>query len=212
MKIKICGNRDVENLKMVLQYSPDMVGFIFYPSSPRNVLAEAKVFEVDTGDIQRVGVFVNCNNEQILSLVKQCSLHAVQLHGNYPKRTASTLKAAIPSLGVIQVIHVACKKDIEEAADIADEVDLILFDTPGPHHGGHGQCFDWNLLDAYLGQKPFMIAGGIGVDNIEFLPKHPKFYGLDINSSIEDSPGLKNEIKLAELFKLISTFNGIAPS
>jgi phosphoribosylanthranilate isomerase len=203
MKIKICGNTDQANLKMVLKYAPDMVGFIFYPPSPRYVPPDAEVFKLDTGTVLRVGVFVDNSVSQILTVVKKCSLGGVQLHGIYPPDTAMTLKLACPFLKVIQVVHASERADVEGVARIADDVDWILFDTPGPLHGGHGRKFEWSLLGSYGGIKPFMIAGGVGLDNVGLLPHHHNLYGVDINSTVEDHPGMKNEMKVSRVIEAI---------
>jgi phosphoribosylanthranilate isomerase len=203
MKIKICGNTDSGNLRMVLRYAPDMVGFIFYTPSPRNVAPNAEVFSVDTGDVLRIGVFVDNAVPQILSVVKSCRLDGVQLHGIYPPSTAVMLKSALPFLKVIQVVHAGKQADIEGSARVADGVDWVLFDTPGPLYGGHGRVFDWSLLDSYKNTKPFMIAGGVALDNVVLLPRYDHLYGVDINSAVEDRPGIKNELKISKIIEAI---------
>lgn len=199
MKIKICGNTDSANLRMVLRYDPDMVGFIFYPPSPRYVAPDSDIFKVDTGKALRVGVFVDSSVSQIVSLVEKCGLGAIQLHGRYPSETAAALKAACSFLRVIQVVHAGGPADVERVRGVAEDVDWVLFDTPGPLHGGHGRTFEWSLLHTYPGDRPFMIAGGVGVDNIQLLPRHHLLLGVDVNSAVEDQPGIKNEIKLSRI-------------
>lgn len=203
MKVKICGNTDPENLMMVLRYGPDMVGFIFYRSSPRYVSPDSEVFNVDTGEVLRVGVFVDDSVSQILSVVERCGLDGVQLHGTYPPETAGALKSGSPCLKVIQVVHAGEQADVERVVGVSGDVDWILFDTPGPHYGGHGRKFDWSLLESYPGDKPFMIAGGVGIDNVELLPRHHHLYGVDVNSTVEDQPGIKNEMKVSKIIEAI---------
>ena len=81
-------------------------------------------------------------------------------------------------------------------------VDYFLFDTRGLHPGGNGVQFDWHLMEKYEGETPFLLAGGIGLDNAAELKnfKHEYFAGIDINSRFEISPGLKN-IEIIKSFK-----------
>lgn len=203
MKIKICGNTDSDNLRMVVRYAPDMVGFIFYPPSPRYVAPDSEVFNVDTGKALRIGVFVDDNVSQILAVAEACRLGGVQLHGVYPSETAAVIKQANPYLKVIQVVHAGEMADIEGVAGIPVDVDCILFDTPGPLYGGHGRKFKWSLLESYSANKPFMVAGGVGIENIELLPRHRLLFGVDVNSAVEDHPGMKNEMKVSKIIEAI---------
>jgi phosphoribosylanthranilate isomerase len=201
--IKVCGNKYVDNLKLVLRHQPDMVGFIFYKKSARYVQRGSDIFNVDTGAIKRVGVFVEDDVEDIVTTVKACGLHSVQLHGDYDNEVPKRLKKAINDLEVIKVVPV---KDSSAVADVHDYafVDYVLFDTAGPLFGGHGVSFDWSWLANYKGSCPFLLAGGIGADNIDNVPFCVDLLaGVDVNSRVEEAPGIKSDEKLLQLFRKV---------
>ena len=84
------------------------------------------------------------------------------------------------------------------ARDYEGAVDLFLFDTYGPTQGGSGRQFDWSVLDAYDGNTPFLLSGGIGPDDAARIRafRHPQFAGVDLNSRFETEPGLKDVERL----------------
>jgi phosphoribosylanthranilate isomerase len=95
---------------------------------------------------------------------------------------------------VIKAISVSSRDDIAAYKDYADCVDYFLFDTKCPSVGGSGQQFDWSVLDAYDGEVPFLLSGGIGPDDAERVSNfhHPKCIGIDLNSKFETEPAMKD--------------------
>lgn len=87
---------------------------------------------------------------------------------------------------------------MEAIAPYEGLVDYFLFDTKGPSVGGNGEKFDWSILDAYNGDTPFLLSGGIGPDDAERIKSfnHPKCIGIDLNSRFEIEPGIKDTVKL----------------
>lgn len=203
MKIKVCGNRSLEQLKELNDLGIDYAGFIFYDHSPRYVLKELKgndVKEIELS-IEKVGVFVNATEEEIMQQVEDFGLDLVQLHGD---ETASFCNRISDHIKVIKAFRIADHdinvdwliKEYEEVCD------YYLFDKGSVGlYGGTGQKFDWNLLEKSTIGKPFFLSGGIRLDDAEALKKfkHPFFYGLDINSRFEITPGIK-DIELIKQF------------
>jgi phosphoribosylanthranilate isomerase len=194
MKLKVCGMRELENIQEVSNLKPDFMGFIFYPQSPRFV---GKDFTVPiTLDAQRVGVFVNETTEEILAKVFLHGLQYVQLHGSETVEQCQELKSH--NVLIIKVFSVADKIDFALLKSYQPAVDFFLFDTKGKFFGGNASKFDWKLLDDYDLDTPFFLSGGIGpedAEKIRFL-NHPKLYGIDVNSGVEQSPGLKDISKV----------------
>lgn len=169
----------------------DMLGFIFYPKSPRYVVGKIDAAEIAklSKHIARVGVFVNAEIEDIHEIAESFYLTVIQLHGNEAPELCRQLKAE--GYTILKAFNIAKENDYEAYAPYCD---YFLFDTPSAQHGGTGQKFDWTLLENYKGTTPFLLSGGIGPDDAEALKhfNHPQFTGIDINSKFEVEPGIKD--------------------
>ena len=199
--MKVCGMRDAKNIEEVARLGPDMIGFIFYKSSPRyiNNIDTSFLTHLPTS-IKKVGVFVNENPEQIRRIVDAYDLDVVQLHGSEDTDTCRNIrKHAL----VMKAIHVGSEKDLLVTKLYEEDVDYFLFDTRGAHFGGHGIVFDWNILDGYTGKVPFFLSGGLGLQELTKIPSWPKLKGVDINSKFEIEPGLKNIEKVKSAIELV---------
>lgn len=195
--------RDAENIRKVVGLEPDFIGHIFYAKSPRYIDdADFTGLKTASSNVKRVGVFVDENLENILKHIADFDLYAVQLHGNETPELCAQLKEktlVIKAFGVDEVFDFSRLKDYKKA------VDYFLFDTKTSAYGGSGKTFDWNILQNYTGKIPFFLSGGIVPQNLQEAIKlnHPAFFGVDLNSKFESSPGVKNVEKLAEAFKTI---------
>ncbi|SHM15024.1 phosphoribosylanthranilate isomerase [Mucilaginibacter sp. OK098] len=203
MKIKVCGLRDPENIKAVAALNPDYMGFIFYNGSPRFVdELPVEALETIPATINKTAVFVNESAETINKLIDKYNFDFIQLHGDEsPDFCNSFRDKAI----VIKAFGINNDFDFKLLDKYKKKVDLFLFDTKTENHGGSGITFDWNILDKYELEIPFFLSGGISPDNIEEVKyiNHPKFYGVDLNSKFELSPGLKSIEKLEKAFNTI---------
>jgi len=201
IKLKICGMREPSNIVEVAGLQPEYMGFIFYKKSPRCVPADFKIPSEFLGAVKRVGVFVNEELEQIISLVSQHQLDFVQLHGNESVAFCEKLKEQ--SIRVIKVFSVDDKFDFKVTKAYSDVADYFLFDTKGKYHGGNGQAFDWGLLQRYDQEIPFFLSGGLSVDNIANVNtlKNLNLHAIDVNSGLETTPGVKDVAKVEELIR-----------
>jgi phosphoribosylanthranilate isomerase len=200
LKIKICGMRDVENIKQILELEPDYLGFIFYENSTRHISkAQMKeVIKLSFGETERVGVFVNESVENVLSYADQGFFDIVQLHGNETPEIVKALKEE--GLEIIKVFSVDDNFNAKVLNRYAD-ADYFLFDTKGKLPGGNGVKFNWDVLENSKIKKPFFLSGGLGVDDMEMINsfKSKNLYALDFNSKLEDEPGLKNLTKVKQI-------------
>jgi phosphoribosylanthranilate isomerase len=202
LKIKVCGMKYIDNINHVSSLSPDFMGFIFYEKSPRSVRGLFKDdLRINRSDIVKIGVFVDENLEEILEKVKKYELHGVQLHGTESEELCYTLRSA--GLVVLKAFPISEASDFARTDVYESTCDYFLFDTKTPQHGGSGQKFDWNILNAYKGKTKFFLSGGISVDDAETIKKitHPKLAGVDLNSKFEISPGLKDLKPLTSFIK-----------
>lgn len=198
MKLKVCGMRELDNIKGLAALAPDWMGLIFYEPSPRFPKA-LEPEQIEAIDIQKVGVFVKENKETMLEHVKQWKLDYVQLHGDESVKEVKELKAA--GLKIIKVFRVSDRLP-EDMEDFAPYVDYFLFDTKADNaYGGTGHKFDWQLLRNYDGEVPYLLSGGISDQDIEEIKalNLKKCVGLDVNSKVEYSPGVKDLEKVKRI-------------
>ena len=215
MVIKVCGMRDAQNIREVSQLGVDMIGMIFYPKSPRYVEMQSShagiIPDYVKEDINiksakspaRVGVFVDDMVQNIVTRVVNYHLDYVQLHGNEPREMCENLRLTLepdirPGIKIIKAISVSDASDIQKYKEYVGAVDLFLFDTKCKTVGGSGQQFDWQVLEQYDGEIPFLLSGGIGPEDASRLHAfhHPKCIGIDLNSRFEIEPGVKDVEKL----------------
>nr|WP_301838711.1 phosphoribosylanthranilate isomerase [uncultured Prevotella sp.] len=212
MIIKVCGMRDADNIRDISALGVDMIGLIFYPPSPRYVQQFSSGagiipdYAPDMGKTPlRVGVFVDDMPQNIVTRVYNYKLDYIQLHGNEPRETLENLRATIdpdikPKIKIIKAISVSSTEDIKKYKEYVGAADLFLFDTKCKTVGGSGEQFDWQVLQAYDGDVPFLLSGGIGPDDAERIKNfhHPKCIGIDLNSKFEIEPALKDVEKLKQ--------------
>ena len=215
MVIKVCGMRDAQNIREVSQLGVDMIGMIFYPKSPRYVEMQSShagiIPDYVKEDINiksakspaRVGVFVDDMVQNIVTRVVNYHLDYVQLHGNEPREMCENLRLTLdpdirPGIKIIKAISVSDASDIQKYKEYVGAVDYFLFDTKCKTVGGSGQQFDWQVLDEYDGDVPFLLSGGIGPEDVSRVRSfhHPKCVGIDLNSRFEIEPGVKDVEKL----------------
>lgn len=189
--------REPKNIEQVAQLGVDMMGFIFYPKSPRYVSYVLARSDADR-KVCRVGVFVNDSIPEILDKIHSFSLNAVQMHGSESRELCEQLREANGDIKIIKVISVSNVGDIQKYKEYVGAVDYFLFDTKCKTVGGSGQQFDWQVLDEYDGDVPFLLSGGIGPEDAFRIRTfhHPQCVGLDLNSRFEIEPGIKDVEKL----------------
>lgn len=204
-QIKICGLKREEDIEIVNKFCPDYIGFVFAPSKRQITLDQGKhLKQLLKPTIKAVGVFVNERVESILEYETHKVIDIIQLHGDEDATYIRALKAQT-KLPLIKAIRVKSKEELR--ANITQiealPVDYLLFDTYAKEaYGGSGISFDWDMLKGI--QRPYFLAGGIGITNLEeALKKAP--YGIDVSSSVERE-GLKDQQKIEALMRAVRKF------
>lgn len=196
-KIKICGITNLEDARFASGALVDYLGFIFYEKSPRYIEpAEAGAIINWLEGPEKVGVFVNQPLDDVNQIAKQTGLDYVQLHGDETPEYCSLVDKP-----VIKVIHIEeesvdylLKHQIEQYSEVAD---LLLFDTKiDGLWGGTGKSFDWSVITELDTEIPFFLSGGLNSKNIKKAIKTVQPYGIDVSSSLEQKPGLKDFEKI----------------
>ncbi|NLX81244.1 MAG: phosphoribosylanthranilate isomerase [Proteiniphilum sp.] len=200
MILKVCGMRDSENIVAVDKLGVDWMGFIFYPKSSRYVDTVPNKMPINA---KRVGVFVNEEITVVKQISSKFSLDIIQLHGNESPSFCSEL-----SIGGFTVMKAFSVDDVFPSSLVKSyqhTCKYFLFDTKTESFGGSGKKFDWGILSDYDGETPFLLSGGLSIEDANELLNinHPKLIGLDVNSKFEVSPALKDISKIEHFIKQI---------
>ena len=148
--------------------------------------------------------------QNIVTRVYNYNLDYVQLHGNEQPVMLDNLRRTLdpdihPGIKIIKAISIKSKDDIRRWRDYRGPADMLLFDTQCSGYGGSGERFDWNVLEDYDGDIPFLLSGGIGPDDAERVLTfhHPMCVGIDLNSRFETEPGIKDVARLKAFIDIL---------
>lgn len=186
-KIKICGLSRPCDIEYVNEAKPDFCGFIInVPKSKRNVSPDTvrQLVKNLSTDVKPVGVFVNAPMDEIAALTEDGTLAYVQLHGKEDEAYIAALreKSHVP---IIQAFKVSCPEDVAHAQQ--SSADYILLDNGS---GGTGKTFDWSHLRDIT--RPYILAGGLGPDNLGLAVSQLAPWGVDLSSGVE-TDGFKDK-------------------
>ncbi len=197
MKLKVCGINQLEQLKQLDTIGVDYAGMIFYTHSSRNVYNKLFAWDVKplSLSLKKVGVFVNTDEEYIMSQVEAYGLDLVQLHGDETPAFCKIISEHVPVTKAFRITQTNEQNIDWMVRPYEEYCDYYLFDTNRKNaYGGTGEKFDWNLLKDNKINKPFFLSGGIGLNDIGRLKsfQHPFFYCVDVNSRVEIADGIKD--------------------
>mgnify|MGYP006179352381 CR=1 FL=1 len=208
LKLKICGMNNLENIQEISTLQPDFMGFIFWEPSKRYCNLDS--LPIIPKSIKKVGVFVNAYFYDIIEKVSQYKLDFVQLHGNESPTLCKDLKDE--NITVIKAFSIDNDFDFSILKHFENRVDYYLFDTKGKLPGGNGTTFDWKVLEKYNSKTPFILSGGIGLNQIDQLRVffNTEFskncYAIDVNSQFENEAGIKGRNELKQFQQQLNTF------
>jgi phosphoribosylanthranilate isomerase len=207
MKVKVCGMNFPENVADVSKLPIDFMGFIFYSKSPRylNMERASAVCGAVNGHTKKVGVFVNEPVDNLQKIADQLNLDFVQLHGR--ESLEYVMEVSRRGIPVIKVFSIDDAFDWEVIPAYTPYCSLFLFDTATQGYGGSGRKFAWSNLKEYKGTIPFLLSGGIGIQDVDAIKSlsHPMLYGIDLNSKMEISPGLKDHKLITNMLKELAS-------
>lgn len=182
-KVKICGLKEQEHVKVAVDAGADAIGFVFAPSRRRVTIEEARKLAQDIPqNVLKIGVFVNASREELERAFKEVPLDFVQLHGEETPKFIESL-----GLPTIKAFSVRSVEDVREAAKY--NVDYYLFDAPGTvYKGGSGMTFDWTLLqDSGISADKLILAGGLDGENVAEAISRVKPFMVDVSSGVEQN-------------------------
>lgn len=188
--VKICGITSEEDAAMATSAGANAIGFNFYPASPRYITpARAReIAEAISGPCLKVGVFVNPNEEELSTVVKEAELDVVQLHGeNCPKQVPTSCR-----------VWRSLTAERFQAADGLN-AEAYLLDAFSSQFGGSGKTFDWSLATDFPYRK--IIAGGLDATNVAEAIRKTLPWGVDACSRLESSAGKKDRRRVCDFIR-----------
>ena len=208
--VKICGLTSEEQALQIAKLGAHAIGIISVEESPRYISAEIKkkifkTLEKFHPKIERVSVVQNCPIDLIIkNFLGNPSETIIQLHGDEDIDYCKKIREKIPNIGLWKAFRIKTEKDIDKIKPFEDFVDAILLDSWNEKtYGGSGKKIKSTYLKNLQFSKPWWLAGGISIEWINEILTDIKPDGLDISSSIELYPGLKDIKKTEELFNFL---------
>ena len=212
IEAKICGLSTTETLAAAVAGGAGLVGFNFYPPSPRAVTpshAAALAGAVPEG-VKKVGLLVDPEDAVLESILAAVPLDLLQLHGEESPARVAEIRARF-GLPVMKTLKVAEETDLGAVAPYLEVADRLLFDARAPKDmagalpGGNAVVFDWTLLSGRRWALPWMLAGGLNAANLAEAVRTSGAAAVDVASGVEDAPGVKSVQKIRDFLEVVKT-------
>jgi phosphoribosylanthranilate isomerase len=195
--VKICGLSTRETLDVALESAADMVGFVFFPPSPRHLTLDTgrELGQAVKGRAAKVALTVDADDAALAGIVEALQPDLLQLHGRETPARLRDIKQKF-GLPVMKALPVATSVDLAVLPEYRDVADRILFDARAPKDatrpGGLGAVFDWHVLENLDLALPFMVSGGLHAGNVAEAVRVTRAGGVDVSSGVENAPGIKD--------------------
>ena len=195
--VKICGLSTRETLDVALQAGADMVGFVFFPPSPRHISLQAarELGQQARGRATKVALTVDADDATLANIVEALRPDILQVHGKETVARLRDIKQAF-GLPVMKAMAVETVADLAPLPGYAAVADRILFDARPPRDatrpGGLGAVFDWHVLEHLDLKLPFMVSGGLHAGNVAEAVRVTRAGGVDVSSGVERASGIKD--------------------
>lgn len=205
MNIKICGITNFDDAARAVDCGADLLGFIFYPASPRYVSPEAvgAIISNLPVNVETVGVFVDETTANMLSVARLAGVHTLQLHGREPPEQMRELTG----LNLLKAVTLTSSEDLQNLEIYTPYT--LLVDTPSPVHGGSGRTGDWELARAAGESHRIFLAGGLNADNVAAAVATVQPCGVDVSSGVESSKGIKDHGKIKAFIDAVRSAAGV---
>jgi phosphoribosylanthranilate isomerase len=206
MRLKICGLMQKEQCQAIAALGVHALGFIGVPESKRYLTPEqVRMLTADLPPfVARIGVFADLPLADLLALVPRLHLSGVQLHGNESPAYCQHVREQLPGYEIIKALRLRSVEQLHAIKDYAPHITAVLLDAYQPDQlGGTGQRLDWQLLANFQPPVPWILAGGLTVDNIQEAVTRLQPSGLDLSSSVERAPGDKDLEQVKQLWQVV---------
>jgi len=199
--VKICGLKTPDALDAALEGGADMVGFVFFPPSPRNLGVEAAraLGERVNGRAKKVALSVDATDAELDRAVEALKPDILQLHGKETPERIAQVRSRF-RLPVMKALPIEQKSDLAPIRIYEKVTDWLLFDARAPREatrpGGLGKTFDWTVLQNLDLKVPFMLSGGLDASNVAEALRITRAPAVDVSSGVERAPGEKDPDKI----------------
>jgi phosphoribosylanthranilate isomerase len=204
--VKICGLATPETLEVALDAGADMVGFVFFPPSPRHLGLEIArgLGQQVKRRAMKVALTVDADDATLGAIIEALQPDLLQLHGRETVARLGDIKQKF-GLDVMKVIAVETAADLASLPGYAAIADRILFDARAPKEatrpGGLGAVFDWHVLENLDLRLPFMVSGGLNAGNVREAVRVTRAGGVDVSSGVERAPGVKDPAMIRDFIR-----------
>ena len=206
--IKICGLNSPESLEVALEAGADLVGFVFFPPSPRHLdgATACALGQLVKGRARKVALVVDPDDVLLATVIEVLQPDMLQLHGREAPERVAAVKQRF-GLPVMKAIHVESSADLLMVPAYAEVADRLLFDARPPRDatrpGGLGNPFDWKLLQNLEPGVPFLLSGGLDAGNVAEALAITRASGVDVSSGVESAPGQKDPDKIRAFIRSV---------
>jgi phosphoribosylanthranilate isomerase len=200
LRVKICGITREEDALRAARHGADAIGFVLWPASPRaiTIARAAAIGRMLPPFVWKVGVFVNATPDEVERAANEAKLDVAQLHGDEDVERYRHL-----AVRIVKTIAVAGPEDVDRALALPADV-MPLIDAPDrERRGGTGRLAAWDHAAVIAKARPTLLAGGLNAENIVDAVQAVHPWGVDLSSSLEESPGVKNANKVAVFFAAV---------
>jgi phosphoribosylanthranilate isomerase len=214
--VKICGLSTREALDVALDAGADMVGFVFFPPSPRHLSLETArdLGRQAKGRASKVALTVDADDATLANIVEALQPDILQLHGGETVARLRDIKQKF-GLPVMKAIAVETPADLASLPGYAAVADRILFDARAPREatrpGGLGAVFDWHVLENLDLKLPFLVSGGLNAENVAQAIRVTRAGGVDVSSGVERAPGVKDPEMIRAFIRAARATDPISP-
>lgn len=211
-RVKICCISSVEEAHLAIKYGASALGLVGEMPSGPGVISDEEIREIASQVPPPIGTFLLTSQTSAKGIIEHCrkvNTNTVQIVDELKSGTYSEIRAALPNVRIVQVIHVIDENSVTEAVRISAEVDAILLDSGNPNLqikelGGTGRTHNWDLSREIVEKslKPVFLAGGLRPENVRQAIESVQPFGLDLCSSVR-TDGKLDKNKLENFFKAL---------